>query len=59
MLSSAGADSVLPAALFEGVLQGGGHHAVHAVQTVRRKQLYEQLTQHHSRYSTAQEPLQG
>lgn len=35
------------------MLQGGGHHAVHAFQTLRRKQLYEQHAQHHSKYSTA------
>lgn len=53
LLSPAGVDSVLPEELFKGVLQGGGHHAVHAFQTIRRKQRYEHHAQHHSKYSTA------
>lgn len=36
---SLGDDSVLPAELFKGVLQGGGHHAAYAFQTTRGEQL--------------------
>lgn len=39
LLSVLGVDSVLPAELFEGVLQGRGHHAAHALQTTRAKHL--------------------
>ena len=51
-----GADSVLPEELFEGILQGCGHHAVYALQTTRAEQLAKQHaehhTEHHTRYST-------
>lgn len=50
-LSHPGVDSVLPAELSEGVLQGGGHHAVHTFQAIGEKQLYEHHAQHHSKYS--------
>lgn len=38
LLPVSGDDSVLPAELFEGILQGCGHHAVYALQTTRAKQ---------------------
>lgn len=49
-LPSSGDDSVLPAELFEGVLQGCGHYAVYTFQTARTKQLTQQPGQSHTRF---------
>lgn len=46
-----GDDSVLPAELFKGVLQGCGHHTAYALQTTGAGQLTQQHAEYHTRYS--------